>query len=59
MVLPDPQETDSLLRDSATMGFRRTVLSGAIDLVGQSVGMRVESELQPDVNVLYRAYLVQ
>ena len=59
MVLPDPQKPESLLGVSATRGFRRTVLEGAIDLFGQSVGMKGESEIQPDINALYRAYLVQ
>jgi hypothetical protein len=56
MVLPGPQETDNLLRDSATRGFQ---LPGAIASIGQSVGMKVQSELQPDINILYRAYLLQ
>ena len=33
------------------------MLPEAIDIVEQSVGMKVESELQPDINVLYSAYL--
>ena len=59
MVLPDPQKADGSLRDSATRGIRSTVMRGAIDLAGQSVGMRGEAELQLNINVLYRVYLVQ
>jgi len=59
LVRPTPQETDIVLRDSAIRGFRRTLLPGAVDLVGQSVGLIGESELQLNINVLYRAYLVQ